>query len=70
MGADPALAPLLVGLGLRELSVDPRAIGAVAESLRRVSVAGALELAREAMALPTAGDVARAIARVRADGAD
>lgn len=34
MAADPTLAILLVGLGIRELSMPPRAIGAVREAIR------------------------------------
>ena len=65
MAADPALAPLLVGFGLRELSVEPRALPGVAEALRKLSVARARELATHALTLESAEDVARLL---QADG--
>lgn len=49
MAADPALAPLLVGLGLRELSMQPRAIGAVRDSIRAMVAAEAERKAEEAI---------------------
>ncbi len=61
MAADPSLAPLLVGFGLRELSVEPRALPTVMESLRRLSAARSRELATHALTLPSAQDVARYI---------
>ncbi len=59
MAADPSLAPLLVGLGLRKLSVQPRAIAAVREAVRGVDAAQAAVLARAAMEQTTAADVER-----------
>ena len=49
MAADPALAPLLVGLGLRELSMQPRAIGAVRDAIRAMEAAEAGRKAEEAI---------------------
>ena len=58
MAADPRLAALLVGLGLRELSVEPRALVTVAEAIRRVDSRRALPMARAALGLPAAREVA------------
>jgi phosphotransferase system enzyme I (PtsI) len=49
MAADPHWAKVLIGLGLRELSVQPRAIGPVAEAVRRLTVAEAERAARAAL---------------------
>lgn len=50
MAADPALAALLVGLGFRELSVQPRAVPALREAIARVDSVEARRLAQEALA--------------------
>ncbi|GAA1862767.1 phosphoenolpyruvate--protein phosphotransferase [Myceligenerans crystallogenes] len=52
--ADPLLAPVLVGLGVTSLSMTPRALAAVAESLARVTLEGCRELAALALDSPTA----------------
>jgi len=61
--ADPALAVVLVGLGVATLSMTPRALPAVAAVLRSVTLAQARELARLAVEAPSA---AQAKAAVRA----
>jgi len=61
MAADPVLTGLLVGLGLRELSVQPRAIAAVREAVRDLDSAEALRFAEEALGLFTAKDIARGL---------
>jgi phosphotransferase system enzyme I (PtsI) len=48
--ADPALAPVLVGLGVSSLSMAARAIPAVRESLAAYSFADCQQLARAALA--------------------
>jgi phosphotransferase system enzyme I (PtsI) len=50
MAADPAAVGLLVGLGLRELSVQPRAVGAVRQAVRAIDAAAAAEAAARATA--------------------
>ena len=57
MASDPRLAILLVGLGVRTLSMGPSSIGLVKRALRGVSMAEAESLAREVLSLPTAVDV-------------
>ncbi len=59
MAADPALTGLLAGLGLRELSVPPRAVARVREAVRGVDVAEATRLAEEALEQSTAEEVER-----------
>jgi phosphotransferase system enzyme I (PtsI) len=44
--ADPALAPVLVGLGVSSLSMSPRAIPAVRESLAEMTLADCRRIAR------------------------
>ncbi|UVI35031.1 phosphoenolpyruvate--protein phosphotransferase [Brevibacterium spongiae] len=62
--ADPALAVVLVGLGVTSLSMAPRALPAVAEVLAGVTVEQARQIARRALA---ARGPAEAKAAVRAD---
>ena len=45
MAADPQVTALLLGLGLRELSVPPRAVPIIREEIARVEIAAATELA-------------------------
>lgn len=63
MAADPTLAELLVGLGLREFSVQPRAVAGVRDAIRLVDVRRAEKLAEEALALPSGTDI---VVRLRA----
>ena len=58
MAADPLLVQLLVGLGLRELSVQPRAIGPVREALRKLNVKQSERLALEALEDPAGSKLA------------
>ncbi|HEX9016136.1 MAG TPA: putative PEP-binding protein, partial [Chloroflexota bacterium] len=52
--ADPALAAVLVGLGVTTLSMSPRALTAVNRVLTTITVAQAQELAAQALTAPTA----------------
>jgi phosphotransferase system enzyme I (PtsI) len=52
--ADPALAAVLVGLGVTTLSMSPRALTAVNRVLATVTVAEARQLAAQALAAPSA----------------
>jgi phosphoenolpyruvate-protein kinase (PTS system EI component) len=58
MAADPTLAGLLVGLGLREMSVQPRAIAPVREAIRRVDASRWRGVADEAVDCASALEVA------------
>lgn len=57
MASDPTIAPLLVGMGLRRLSMSPRVIPAVKAQLRELDSGELRELAEECLTLPTADAV-------------
>ncbi|MBI2880567.1 MAG: phosphoenolpyruvate--protein phosphotransferase [Candidatus Tectomicrobia bacterium] len=63
MAGDPASAALLVGMGIRELSMSPQRIPQVKEVLRRISSGQAEEWVRRASALPTTEEVRAWVAR-------
>ncbi|WP_115788765.1 phosphoenolpyruvate--protein phosphotransferase [Arthrobacter silvisoli] len=60
--ADPALAAVLIGLGVTTLSMSPRALSAVAAVLKTVTLARAQQLAALALAAPSAA-TSRSIVR-------
>jgi phosphocarrier protein FPr/phosphocarrier protein len=62
MAADPLAVPILIGLGVTELSVPPSAVAETKERVRRTSLIAARDLARAAMAADGA-DAARALSR-------
>jgi phosphotransferase system enzyme I (PtsI) len=62
MASDPLAAVLLVGLGLRELSMEAAAIPEIKEALRRVSTIDCERAAEAALALDTADAVEELIA--------
>jgi multiphosphoryl transfer protein len=62
LGADPLAVPVLVGLGVSELSVNPPAIPATKEAVRQLDMGTAGRLAREALRLDSAGDVRALVA--------
>ena len=62
MANDPLGAALLVGMGLRDLSMESAGIPQVKEALRRVSVAEVEELADRACSCITAEEVQQVIA--------
>ena len=57
LGSDPVAVPLLIGLGVSELSVNPPAIPGTKEAVRQVDTGTAGLLAREALRLSSAEDV-------------
>jgi phosphotransferase system enzyme I (PtsI) len=63
MASDPLAATLLVGLGLRELSMEAAAIPEIKEALRRVTVAECEAVAQAALASDSAEDVEGLVAR-------
>lgn len=63
LAADAAAVPVLLGLGVRELSMSPIAIPRIKEVVRRVSAADARALGREALAMSTAEEVRLAARR-------
>ena len=62
MAADPLAVPILIGLGVTELSVPPSTLAETKERVRRTSRAAARDLAHEAMAADGA-EAVRALAR-------
>jgi phosphotransferase system enzyme I (PtsI) len=62
MAADPAMAVLLVGLGVTELSMRPAAIPLVTRVLRETRAADARRLAARALGAATAAEVERELA--------
>ena len=64
LGADPLAVPLLLGLGVRELSVSPGAVATVKETVRATDLTAAAELARQALDLASA-DAVRDLVRSR-----
>lgn len=57
MASDPALLPLLVGLGLREFSMTPGAIPMARQVLAEVRSDELRALARRVLRLPTTGEI-------------
>ncbi len=55
--ADPLAVPLLLGLGVRSLSVSPPAVPAVKAAVRGLDLAACHDLAQLALTLPDAGQV-------------
>jgi phosphotransferase system enzyme I (PtsI) len=54
MASDPLMAFVLIGLGLRVLSVAPRSVALVKRIIRGVSQETAAQAARDALDAPTA----------------
>jgi phosphoenolpyruvate-protein phosphotransferase (PTS system enzyme I) len=61
MAGDPFHAPLLVGLGLRTLSMTPTSIPIVKRMVRRLSALDCRELAQAACDMATTRDVELAL---------
>src|SRR6185437_12750792 len=61
MAADPALLPLLAGLGLREFSMTPAAIGIAKQTVRGMRISDATRLASRALKAATAAEVERTL---------
>ena len=57
MGSEPKFVPLLVGMGLRSLSVTPQAIPTIKELIRNMSIADAEEIAARVSRLEVARDI-------------
>ena len=62
MAADPFFAPLLIGLGVRSLSMNPASIPVVKRMVRRVSAEECAVFAKEALSLATADEIERGLA--------
>ncbi len=74
MSGEPMFAPLLVGLGLRQLSATPRKIPDIKRAIRNLTAAEAERVAHEAVRMETAREVARylreQLRRILPDAAD
>jgi phosphotransferase system enzyme I (PtsI) len=67
MAADPLQALLLVGLGVRELSMSPAAIPAVKTALRGATLSHLSSIAQASLALPTAEEIGAMLRRELAE---
>lgn len=67
MASDPLAAMVLIGMGLRELSMEASAVPEVREAISRVSLHETEELANRALFLSTAHDVEKAVNEAFAD---
>jgi len=65
MSGDPLFTPLLVGMGLRQLSLAPNNLPAVKAVVRRLEVGDAERIATEALTLESARDVINYLLRER-----
>ena len=66
MASDPIAAVLLVGMGLRELSLEASSIPQVKEAIARVTLREAEALALDTLGLTTAQEIERAVAEALA----
>jgi phosphotransferase system enzyme I (PtsI) len=57
MSSDPKMVPLLIGLGVRQVSVTPQTVPQVKMVVRAVSIERAEQMASHALELETARDV-------------
>ncbi|MHB8189244.1 MAG: phosphoenolpyruvate--protein phosphotransferase [Ferrimicrobium sp.] len=57
LAGDPLATAVLIGLGIRELSMNPRSIPEIKESIRAISISEAERIAEKALSLDTAADV-------------
>lgn len=57
IAADPRFTPLLLGLGVQELSVAPRYIPIIKHAIRNTSIVEAVDLAERALSMTSAQDV-------------
>ena len=68
VAGDPAAVPLLLGLGVRELSMSPVRIAAAKQAVRSTDLAAARRLAADALAAESAAAVRRLLAAAAAAG--
>jgi phosphocarrier protein FPr len=61
LGADPQAVPVLIGLGVDELSVSVPAIPTVKAQVRTLSLSESKSLARQALGCTTAGEVRKLV---------
>lgn len=57
MASDPTFTPLLLGLGVKELSVPPRSLPLIGETIRKTCITDAVNLAEQVLKASTAHEV-------------
>ncbi|MCL2759327.1 MAG: phosphoenolpyruvate--protein phosphotransferase [Treponema sp.] len=62
LGADPAAIPLLIGLGLRKISMGAASVAAAKRAIASVTVEKAEEIARNVLGLSTAQEIEKYLA--------
>jgi phosphotransferase system enzyme I (PtsI) len=67
MAGDALVAPVLIGLGIHELSMSAVSIPEVKRSIRAITICDVEGLVRRVVDLPTAGDVKQAVEAYLAD---
>lgn len=70
MAGDPLATPLLIGLGLTELSMNTRSVPKVKHCLRRLNLSQAKEWAKEILAMRTAGEIKHRLESIAAEIAE
>ena len=68
--SDELAVPVLVGLGVRELSVSPSAVPRVKAAVRDLDVGRCTSLAREALTMSDADDVRKLVLARMSEAAD
>jgi phosphoenolpyruvate-protein phosphotransferase len=63
VAADPAAVPLLLGLGVRELSIVPAAVPAIKRLVRSLSLSECVTLAAQCLKLDSAAEIRALVAR-------
>jgi phosphotransferase system enzyme I (PtsI) len=63
IASDPRFTPLLLGLGVQELSVTPRCLPLIKNAIRNTSIVDAVHLAEKALTLTTAQEVLQLISQ-------
>jgi phosphoenolpyruvate-protein phosphotransferase (PTS system enzyme I) len=63
MASHPLMAVVLLGLGLRQMSVNPRAVASIKRVFRAVSAERARDIATQAMAAPNAAEAEAIVSR-------
>jgi phosphoenolpyruvate-protein kinase (PTS system EI component) len=70
VAADHTAVPILLGLGVRELSVVPAAIPALKSRIRSLRIADCEKLAVSCLALGSAAEVRDRVERIAGNGGD
>jgi phosphotransferase system enzyme I (PtsI) len=61
VAADPRFVPLLLGLGVHELSVASRYLPTIKNAIRTMSIVSAAKLAEQALSLSSAAEIEQLI---------